>query len=68
MHAVKGLFMEKWLCWGSMGVAGLLLLLFLLDLTLKIPFGGVSPTVDVFSLIAAAIVLYLAWDAARDLQ
>ena len=26
MYAVKGLFMEKWLCWGSMGVAGLLIL------------------------------------------
>ena len=32
MVAVKGLSMEKWLCWGSIGVAGLLLLLFLLDL------------------------------------
>ena len=34
MQAVKGLFMEKWLCWGSMGVAGLLLLLFILDIPL----------------------------------
>ena len=31
MQAVKGLSMEKWLCWGSMGVAGFLLLLFVLD-------------------------------------
>ena len=30
MIAVKGLFMEKWLCIGSMGVAGLLILLFVL--------------------------------------
>ena len=68
MQAVKGLEMEKWLCWGSMGVAGLLLLLFLLDLLVGFPFGGVSPLVNIFSLIASAIVLYLAWDAARDLQ
>ena len=27
MLAVKGLSMEKWLCWGSMGAAGLLLLI-----------------------------------------
>lgn len=68
MQAVKGLFMEKWLCWGSMGVAGVLLLLFLLDLIFGFPFGGVSPLVDIFSLLGAAIVLYLAWDASRDLQ
>jgi hypothetical protein len=68
MHAVKGLFMEKWLCWGSMGVAGLLLLLFLLDIALKIPFGGVNRVVDVFGILASALVLYLAYDASRDLR
>jgi hypothetical protein len=70
MQAVKGLFMEKWMCWGAMGVAGLLLLLFLLDL-LPLPFkpfGGVSVTVDVLSMLACAVVLYLAWDAMRDLR
>ena len=35
MQAVKGISMEKWLCWVSMGIAGLLLLLFLLDLFLN---------------------------------
>ena len=68
MHAVKGLFMEKWLCWGSMGVAGLLLLLFLLDMVLKVPFGGVNRVVDVFGILASALVLYLAYDAFRDLR
>src|SRR4051812_13410374 len=28
----RGWSMEKWLCWGSLGTAGVLLLLFLLDL------------------------------------
>lgn len=68
MWAVKGLSMEKWLCWASMGVAGLLLLLFLLDLVAGIPFGGVSPMVDIFSILAAGIVLYLGWDAFKDLR
>ena len=68
MQAVKGLFMEKWLCWGSMGVAGLLLLLFLLDLFLKLPFGGISPTVDILVVLSCGVVLYLAYDAFRDLR
>jgi hypothetical protein len=68
MQALKGLSMEKWLCWGSMGVAGLLLLLFLSDLLLKIPFSGISSMVDIFGIIASALVLYLAWDASKDLR
>jgi hypothetical protein len=68
MQAVKGLSMEKKLCWGSMGVAGFLILLFLLDLVLSVPFGGISKTVDIFGLIASGLVLYLAYDAFRDLR
>ena len=68
MQAVKGLFMEKWLCWGSMGVAGLLLLLFLLDLVLSFPFGGISKPVDVLIILSCGVVLYLAYDAFRDLR
>ena len=36
MWAAKGLSMEKWLCWGSMGTSGFLLLLFLLDIVLGV--------------------------------
>ncbi|MGH7168811.1 MAG: hypothetical protein ACRELG_00845 [Gemmataceae bacterium] len=68
MQAVKGLFMEKWFCWVSMGVAGLLLLLFLLDLFLSVPFGGISKSVDVLILLSCGVVLYLAYDAFRDLR
>ena len=42
MIAVKGWAMEKWLCYGAMGVAGFLMLLFVLDLLTSIPFGGIS--------------------------
>jgi hypothetical protein len=68
MIAVKGIFMEKWLCLGSMGVAGLLLLLFLVDMILGFPFGGLSVAVDIFAILASGIVLYLAYDAHRDLR
>lgn len=60
--------MDKWLCWGSIGVSGLLLLLFLLDLFLSMPFGGISKVVDIFGILASGIVLFLAIDAFRDLR
>ena len=61
--------MEKRLCIASMSIAGLLLLVFLLDLILGKPFGG-SPTfllIDVVGIIAGGILLYLSWNALRDL-
>jgi hypothetical protein len=67
--------MEKWLCMGSAGVAGLLLLLFVLDLVLSIawptgflPFGGLSPFVDVVCIIGSGLLLYLSIDALRELR
>jgi len=68
MRAVKGLSMEKWLCWASMGISGLLLLLFLLDFLLGFPFSGVSKFVDILAIIACGIVLFLSWDALKDLR
>lgn len=68
MIALKGLFMEKWLCFGSMGVAGLLVLLFLLDLVAGFPFGRASALVDIVGLLASAVVLYLGFDALKDLR
>src|SRR5262249_29929485 len=61
--------MDKWLCWASMGGAGLLLLLFVLDITpLALPFGGISVVVDIIGILASGLVLYLAWDASRELR
>ncbi len=69
MQAVKGLStMEKGLCWGSLGVAALLLLLFVLDIPLKIPFGGLSIVVDIFGILASATLIYLCLNALRDLR
>lgn len=60
--------MEKQMCYGSMGVAGLLLLLFLLDIFFKVPFSGLSITVDILGILISGVVLYLAIDAFRDLR
>jgi hypothetical protein len=68
MQAVKGISMEKWLCWTSMGVAGFLFLLFFLDLVLGFPFSTVSMVVDIIGLVASAVVLFLGWDAYKDLR
>jgi hypothetical protein len=68
MKALKGLAMEKWLCWGAIGVAGLFTLLFLLDLFAKIPFGGLSKLVDGLGIVACLIVGYLGWDALQDIR
>jgi hypothetical protein len=67
MQAAKGLSMEKGLCWGSLGVSSLMLLLFILDIALGIPFGGLSSLVDIFGILASAVLAYLSWDALRDL-
>jgi hypothetical protein len=68
MQAVKGIPMEKWLCWVSMGIAGLLLLLFLLDLVASVPFGGISKAVDIMLILASGLAFYLAYDAFKDLR
>jgi hypothetical protein len=68
MWVAKGLSMEKWLCWASMGVSGGLLLLFLLDLFLSFPFAGLNKFVDVVCVLACGLVLYLSWDAFKDLR
>ncbi len=67
MQAVKGLAMEKWLCWGALGVTGLMLLFFILDLSLGFPFGRLSPAADVFGILASAILIYLCYETVREL-
>ena len=68
MQAAKGLSMEKGLCWGSLIIGGLFLILFILDIVLKIPFGGLSLVVDIFGILASAILCYLAWNTLRDFR
>jgi hypothetical protein len=67
MLALMRLFMEKWLCLGSMGVAGFLALLFLLDLVGFGPFGQ-AVILDIIGLLACGLVGFLAWDAYKDVK
>jgi hypothetical protein len=65
----RGASMEKGLCLGSLGVAAVMLLLFLLDLIIGFPFGG-GPfvTIDIIGILAAGILGYLAFNAYRDVR
>ncbi|MFO0938050.1 MAG: hypothetical protein U0798_16225 [Gemmataceae bacterium] len=65
----KGREMEKYMCYGALGVAGLFMLLFLLDLIIGIPFGrGPFLVGDIFGLIVSGLVGYLGFNAMRDLK
>ena len=61
--------MEKKLCIASLCVAGLLLLLFILDLATGYPFGGGSTfmMIDIVGILAGALLAYLSWNALKDL-
>lgn len=60
--------MEKWMCLAALGVSGLTLIAFLLDLVLKIPFGGLSLTVDLLGAVAGGLLAYLSIDAYFDVR
>ncbi len=69
VQGMKGVSIEQWLCWSSLGVAGLMFLLFGLDLVLKVPFGkGIGAAVDIIIILASLLLGYLSWNAARDLR
>jgi hypothetical protein len=65
----RGAAMEKKLCIASMSVAALLLLAFVVDIPLGIPFGGGSTflMIDIVGAIVGGLLLYLSWNALRDL-
>jgi hypothetical protein len=69
MIAARGAAMEKKLCIASLCVAGLLLLLFILDLATGYPFGGGSTflMIDIVGILAGALLAYLSWNALKDL-
>jgi len=61
--------MQKWMCLGAMGIAGLALLLSILDLIVGVPFGG-GPYLlaDIGGIVAAGLLGYLAWNAYQDVK
>jgi hypothetical protein len=78
--AAKGRSMQqlpKWLCWGAIGVAGVLALLFILDLATGLIFGGGFgggeyagdvAVIEILGIITAAIILYLGYNVWRDIR
>ncbi len=59
--------LEKTLCYVAMGVAGLVSLLFLLDLTIGL-FGGQSKVLDIMFILGAAFVLWQGFETTRELR
>ena len=59
--------LSKNMVFGSLGVAGFVAILAILDMILKIPFAG-STIMDVLFILSAGIVGYLGWDAYKDMR
>lgn len=66
--------MEKGMSIGAMVVAGLLFIVFLMDLIAGFPFSDGTPPdkdspfmlVDIFGILGCGIVAYLGWNAYRE--
>lgn len=62
--------MEKWMCYGALGIAALMLLVFVADLATGAVFGGPDGnpfvTVDVIGALASGVVAYLGLSALKD--
>jgi hypothetical protein len=62
--------MEKWMCYGTLAIAAIMLIVFLMDMFTKTPFGGGDAFValDIFGILASGIVGYLGFNALRDMK
>ena len=58
---------EKLLCYTSMAIAGVVALLFLLDIVAQV-FGGQSLVLDIMFILGAAFVLWQGFETARELR
>jgi uncharacterized membrane protein len=58
---------EKLLCFGAMGAAGLVALIFLLDIILGV-LGGQSMVLDIMFILGAAFVLWQGFETSRELR
>ncbi len=52
---------------GSMGIAGLMALLAVLDIALSIPFGA-QMTLDILFLLAAGLIVFMGVDCLKDIK
>ena len=60
--------MEKWLCWGALGVSGSLLILFVLDMVIAEPFGGMDRLLDIWAAIGSGLLFLLSLNALREVR
>jgi predicted lipid-binding transport protein (Tim44 family) len=61
--------LEQGLCWGALGVAALLLLLFLLDLIIGVPpLNKASILLDICGILASGLIIYLCYDTLKDMK
>ena len=58
---------EKLLCYTAMGIAGVIALLFLLDIVAQV-FGGQSMVLDIMFILGSAFVLWQGFETARELR
>ncbi|HYW78284.1 MAG TPA: hypothetical protein VE890_01865 [Thermoguttaceae bacterium] len=58
--------MSKALCYIGIGVAGLLLLVFGLDLAIGMPFNTDSKVMDIGFVVCALVLGYLSWTTLRE--
>lgn len=63
-----GISKEKLLCWITLVVAGLLGLLFLIDLFSGFPFAGASTWLDIFGILSAGLLVYVCVDTLMQLK
>jgi len=59
---------EKVLCYSSLVGAGLVTLIFLIDVLVKIPFGRASAALDILFIIGGALVLWQGYETYRELR
>ena len=59
---------EKVLCFASMIIAGLVALIFLLDVITGLPFGRASATLDILFVIGGAFVLWQGLETYREFR
>ncbi len=60
--------MPKALCYSGMAIAAVTLILFTLDLALKIPFGRESMGMDIVFVLASGVLAYLSWSSLKDVD
>jgi hypothetical protein len=64
-----GSSMDKLLCWGTLGVTAVVVLLFLMDLLIgSWPLYRASMALDIFVILAGGVIIYVCVDTLMELK